>query len=90
MLWRIDFTGSAKEDLQFFRKNDKNLYVKCFDIFQDILKNPEEGIGKPEKLKYFEGNLYSRRINQEHRCVYEIDRKEQVITFYNFRRHYDF
>jgi len=37
---------------------------------QAILKDPFEGSGKPEPLKYLGPGVWSRRITQEHRCVY--------------------
>jgi len=87
MLWKIEILDKAEEDLLFFRKNDKNIYIKCFDIIQSILKDPKCGIGKPEKLKYL-SDLYSRRITLEHRCVYKIDSLENVVTFISFKGHY--
>ena len=45
------------------------------------------GIGKPEHLKHFGGNVWSRRINEADRLVYEVfaDR----IEFLQARYHYD-
>ena len=39
-------------------------------MIKDIIRNPYDGIGKAEKLKYDKKDLYSRRINKEHRLVY--------------------
>lgn len=88
--WTLSLTNYAEKDLVFFRKNDKALYLKCFDLLRDILKNPETGIGKPEKLRYQKANLYSRRVSQEHRLVYIINFQEQSIKVLSFRKHYIF
>ncbi len=88
MNWMLNLTKDAKKDLQFFRKHDRKLYTKCFDILQAALDNPEIGIGKPEKLKYEKENLYSRRVSREHRAVYIVDFSQKTITFLAFRKHY--
>lgn len=40
---------------------------------EDIIKNGFTGIGKPEPLKHNLSRYWSRRINKEHRFIYEID-----------------
>jgi toxin YoeB len=51
------------------------------------MAEPFTGIGKPEALKYMEGNFWSRRIDLEHRLIYVVDH-EQII-FYACRYHYE-
>jgi len=87
-MWKAEITEYAEKDLEWFKKHDKKLYGKCFDLLRDILKDPEKGIGKPEKLKYQHQNLSSRRVSLEHRAVYIVDLKVFMITFLAFRRHY--
>ncbi len=53
MMYKILILKAAEDDLGWFRKNDRNSYLKCFDLIRDISSRPREGIGKPEKLKYF-------------------------------------
>ena len=55
-------------------------------MIKAVLKNPFEGIGKPEPLKYLGPNVWSRRITQEHRCVYLV--KADRIEFLQGRYHY--
>jgi toxin YoeB len=53
---------------------------------KDILRNPFEGIGKPEALKHeFEG-CWSRRIDSEHRLIYSVTQNSIVI--YSCYSHY--
>lgn len=87
--WIIKIEITAKEDLKYFRKNDKNLYIKSFDIIQDILDNPEFWIWKPERLKYYWDNLWSRRLDEQHRVVYNVNENKKTIDFLSFRYHYD-
>ncbi len=46
------------------------------------------GLGKPEPLKYQLKGYYSRRINQEHRLVYQVT-KENVLHIISVRYHYE-
>lgn len=69
----IEFTLQAKEDLDFWKKsNNISVLKKIRNLIEDILQNPYKGIGKPESLKYNLSGCWSRRINKEHRIVYEI------------------
>ena len=70
--WSLKLSPQAEKDLAWFRKTDRKLYQKCFDLTLAVMKDPTSGIGKPEALKYLGGNVWSRRVNQEHRMVYEI------------------
>jgi toxin YoeB len=56
------------------------------DLVQAILRDPFDGIGKPEPLKYLGRDVWSRRITQEHRCVYLI--KSDRVEFLQGRYHY--
>lgn len=53
MTYKILILKKANKDLDHFRKNDKRSYLKCFDLVRDTSKHPREGLGKPERLKYF-------------------------------------
>jgi toxin YoeB len=53
-----------------------------------MLLNPSFGIGKPEKLKHDLSGKWSRRINTEHRLVYEIDEVQNLIIVHSLRGHY--
>ncbi|MGL5804384.1 MAG: Txe/YoeB family addiction module toxin, partial [Xenococcaceae cyanobacterium] len=61
---------------------------KIFDLIEAIDRDPVRGIGKPEPLKYQESNLWSRRIDLEHRLVYRVI--DDRIDFLSCRYHYDF
>jgi toxin YoeB len=50
--------------------NKKKDYLKCFDLVRATAIDPRNGIGKPERLKYFEKEVYSRRVNHTDRMVY--------------------
>ena len=79
--------GKAKEDFEYWKKSgNKTVQNKITTPFSDMLKNPYTGIGKPEALKYNLSGKFSRRINQEHRIVYDVT--GNVINVYSLRGHY--
>lgn len=54
-----------------------------------IAANPREGIGKPERLKgYAEEEVYSRRINDKDRIIYEINENDQLVEIFSCKGHY--
>jgi toxin YoeB len=72
----IILTEKANLDLLFFKKaNNQMVLKKIRQLFEAMLLNPSFGIGKPEKLKHDLSGKWSRRINFEHRLVYEIATK---------------
>jgi len=72
MIYKILILKKADDDLAWFRKNDKQSYVKCFNLVRDTSEHPRDGLGKPERLKYFENEVWSRRINDVDRMIYTI------------------
>lgn len=89
MIYKVDISKNADKDLDWFRKNDKKSYLKCFDLVRDLMKNPREGLGKPERLKYFEDETYSRRVNLTDRMIYSIHESKKEIDVTSFKGHYD-
>ena len=89
MTYKINFLEQAKLDLDWLRKNDKPSYIKVFDMVREIIESPRTGLGKPERLKYFKDEVYSRRINQEDRLVYVIHQDLLEVDISSCRTHYD-
>ena len=56
-------------------------------LIKDIQRTPFEGKGKPEPLKYDLAGFWSRRIDREHRLVYQVSKNE--ILVYSCRFHYE-
>jgi toxin YoeB len=55
-------------------------------LIKDIQRQPFEGIGKPEPLKYHLSEYWSRRINDEHRMVYNVE--DDALNLAQLRPHY--
>ena len=83
----IVFLPDAKDDLNYWVKTgNKQIIMKIAQLIESIKKTPFEGIGKPEPLKFYLINSWSRRINQEHRLVYEI--QDNKILIHSEKGHY--
>lgn len=74
------------EDLQYWVETDRKVCLRAFKIVKEILRDPFQGIGKPEPLKYLGPGVWSRRLSQEHRIVYLV--KDTRIDFLQARYHY--
>lgn len=76
----VIFAPKALEDLKYWKKSgNKIIQKKIQELILAIQNNPFEGIGKPEQLKHNLSGLWSRRINQEYRLVYEINERNEII-----------
>ena len=84
---RIIFSKISWEDYTSWLNEDKKMLKKINNLIKDIQRNPYEGIGKPEPLKYDLSGYWSRRIDREHRLVYQIDKNE--IRIYGCKYHYE-
>jgi toxin YoeB len=81
------FSEIAWEDYVYWQNTDKKIIKKINSLLKEIDRTPYEGTGKPEALKYDLAGFWSRRIDREHRLVYQVD--ENVIRVISCRYHYD-
>ena len=88
MIYKINILENANDDLNWFRRNDKNSYIKSFDLTREIMVSPRDGTGKPERLKHFEKEVYSRRINHKDRVIYTIYEALKEIDISSYKGHY--
>jgi toxin YoeB len=81
------FTPRFIEDLTFWVNSNPKTAAHVLKLVEAVLRDPTAGIGKPERLSYFTGNVWSRRINKEHRLVYRM--VDDRIEFLQARYHYE-
>ena len=74
------------EDLRHWVSTDRRVALKILDLVDAVLRDPFDGIGKPEPLKYEAAGAWSRRITQEHRLVYLVGKGR--VDFLQARCHY--
>ena len=60
-----------------------------FDPVRELMSDPRSGTGKPERLRYFEKEVYSRRVNHKDRFIYTIYESLHEIDISSFRGHYE-
>jgi toxin YoeB len=83
----ITFEREAFEQFNAWAIEDKKVYAKIVKLIDDILRDPFEGLGKPEPLKYDLKGYWSRRVTDEHRLVYKVADDSIVILSCKF--HYE-
>ena len=83
----LEFDANAFDDLSWWVQKDRKLSIKILKIIQEIQREPFKGIGKPEPLKNNFSGAWSRRINDEHRIVYQVFNEK--IRILSCRFHYD-
>jgi toxin YoeB len=84
---KIVFSGNSWEDYTSWLSEDKKMLKRINELIKDIQRTPYEGKGKPEPLKYDLAGYWSRRIDREHRLVYQVS--ENDILVISCRYHYD-
>lgn len=87
MIYYLYFSKEVQKDIDFHRKSgNKSVVKKLLIILNELSEHPYIGTGKPEQLKYDLAGFWSRRINMEHRLVYEV--VEDKILIHSARGHY--
>lgn len=69
-MYRIVFSETARKDLKELNRKAPHAVKKLSKLLEEIQEHPRIGTGQVEPLKGYDGNVYSRRITQEHRLVY--------------------
>jgi toxin YoeB len=80
------FQAEFRDDLKHWVKTDRKVALRVLELVEAILRDPFQGIGKPEPLKYLDAGTWSRRLTQEHRLVYLV--RDERIDFLQARYHY--
>jgi toxin YoeB len=80
------FTDASWEDYEYWQTQDKKTLRRLNELIKSARRTPFEGIGKPEALRGNLSGYWSRRINEEHRLVYEAS--DDQLTIIACRYHY--
>ena len=75
----VVFTPIAFDDLRYWLKTDKRQADRVLALLEEIRRTPFEGTGKPEPLRFQLAGCWSRRIDREHRLVYQVEEAEIVV-----------
>jgi len=82
----LSFSDDAWDDYLYWQQYDKKILKKINRLIKEIQREPFEGIGEPEPLKYNWSGYWSRRITIEHRLVYKVSDDNLMIA--QCRYHY--
>ena len=88
----VRYSKKAEKDLEFWAKQgNKNIIKKISELIKAIQLSPFDGIGKPEALKHELSGYWSRRIDAEHRIIYEIidENTIDILSIISLKGHYE-
>lgn len=84
---KVVFSARGWDDYLWWQQQDRKLLKRINLLIQDIGRNGNEGLGKPEPLKHGFQGYWSRRINDEHRLVYKV--VDDQVRIAACRYHYE-
>ena len=82
---RLIFAPEAWEDYLHWQEIDKRTVRRIHELIKDALRSPFSGIGKPEPLRHALSGYWSRRITEEHRMVYKVEKNDLMIAQLRYR-----
>lgn len=83
---KVFWTDIAWKDYTYWESHNKKILSRVNKLIKNIKQTPFTGLGKPEPIKFDLSGKWSRRINSEHRLVYEVNNDKIII--YSCRYHY--
>ena len=84
---KLSITSGALEDLEAWPTTNPKVLAKIIGLIAETTRTPRTGIGKPERLKHLGGEVWSRRITEKDRLVYDI--QSDAVTIIACRFHHD-
>jgi toxin YoeB len=69
---KVTFSDDGWDDYLYWQTQDRKILKRINQLIEDISRNENTGIGKPEPLRHEWAGWWSRRITQEHRLVYRV------------------
>ena len=76
----------CRDDLRYWVDTNRKVALRVLDLIEAVMRDPYEGIGKPEPLKHLGGNVWSRRVTEADRLVCAVF--DDRIEFLQARYHY--
>ena len=82
----LEFDPAAFDDLAWWVEQDRSKALRIIRLIKEVQRDPFQGVGKPEPLRHELAGCWSRRIDREHRLVYQVT--DQKIRILACRYHY--
>ena len=83
---KLVFADQGWDDFTTWVNHDRKIAKRIMRLIKEIERDPFEGIGKPEPLKHDMAEFWSRRITDEHRLVYSVEKNQVLVA--QARYHY--
>ncbi|MDO8432890.1 MAG: Txe/YoeB family addiction module toxin [Candidatus Binatus sp.] len=80
------FHPEFRQDLRYWVETNRKVALRILDLVEAVMRDPFQGVGKPEPLKYVLAGAWSRRVTEEHRLVYAVSAGR--VDFLQARYHY--
>jgi len=84
--FHLHWSFQAWDDYLYWQNQDRKTLKRINTLLKDIERNPYNGIGEPELLKWDMCGHWSRRIDDFNRLIYIV--KDEQIDIINCRGHY--
>ncbi|MGP3954183.1 Txe/YoeB family addiction module toxin [Streptomyces sp. 7N604] len=84
---KLSFTSRGWQDYTYWTETDRKMTRRINRLINEALRDPFNGIGKPEPLRQQLAGYWSRRIDDEHRLVYKPKGDELIVV--QARYHYE-
>jgi toxin YoeB len=84
---QLSWTLAAWDDYQYWQGQDRKTLKRINTLIQACLREPFDGIGKPEPLKESLSGFWSRRIDDANRLVYRVEGQDLIVIA--CRYHYE-
>ncbi|MDR2206839.1 MAG: Txe/YoeB family addiction module toxin [Flavobacteriaceae bacterium] len=89
MIFEIIFSDKANEDNKKLKKSEPQSYKKLAKLTRELSEHPYIGTGHPEPLRGDKSGLWSRRITNKHRLIYEVDEQQIIVIIHSTYGHYN-
>jgi Txe/YoeB family toxin of toxin-antitoxin system len=86
-MWQVKLTNNAQKDFDIVKKSKYSNKVKT--LLEILKQNPFQNPPPYEKLEPPKDNMFSRRINSQHRIVYHVNKAKELITIMSLWTHYE-
>lgn len=89
MIYELHLPDKVEADIASFKKSEPQSYRKVMRFLDELQDHPRTGTGKPERLKHYKNETWSRHISRKHRLVYEIFEEIVTVKVISTYGHYD-
>ncbi len=80
MTYNISLSPEAVSDIErHIKSGERKVLQKIEKLLDELSLHPRMGTSKPEKLKHFEVETWSRRITEKHRLIYRIQNDHVIV-----------